>query len=172
MSCDTNLLGCIPKEQHHFGNCYAKSCHRAFTDFQTDQNKQQHKMAGLRNATFGKEATPLTPIAAKAKPYFSAARDSRFSTSYSSTPDGYRDRVFVSGYTGFIPRIQKYIGHGYPIISHQAFREHTEAGKERLKTMRLPIILDQPQGRMSAMVGIYPRECGLVPHYAGHVPGN
>lgn len=127
-------------------------------------------MAELREATLGKNIIPLHPIAPKAKQYFTT-ENSQYSTSSHVTLDGRPQRYFMSNYAGFVPRVRKYLGQGYPIIASQAFMEHVEDGKRRLRTMSEPITLDLPKEKVSAMVGIYPKESGLIPRYTGHIPG-
>ena len=163
--------GFIPARQHQFGSRYAEICHKAFTTFEKEQIKHQSKMAELREATLGKSVIHLTPISSKAKPYFSTTENSQYSMASHVTLDGRPQRYFVSGYTGFVPRVRKYLGQGYPIISSLAFREHIEDGKRRLRTRSEPIILDQPKEKVSVLVGIYPKETGLIPRYSGHIPG-
>lgn len=165
------FAGYIPKKQHFYADRYAETCHNAFTSFEIDQNKHQEKMEELRNATLGKNVVSLHPIAPKAKPFYANMDGTQFAVASHFTLDRQPRRYFVSGYTGFIPRARKRLGQGYPIIASQAFEERNTDIERRQRTLSEPVALHQAEERVSALVGIYPKETGLIPLYTGHVPG-
>jgi len=136
-----------------------------------DQNKHQQKMEELRNATLGKNVISLKPIAPKADPYYVNLDSTQFATASHFTLDGQPRRYFVSGYTGFIPRARKRLGQGYPVIATQSYEERMADTERRRRTLSEPVVLRQPEEKVSGLVGIYPKETGLIPLYTGHVPG-
>ncbi len=128
-------------------------------------------MEELRNATMGKNVISLKPIAPKAQPYYANMDGTQFAMASHFTLDNQPRRYFLSGYTGFIPRARKRLGQGYPIIASQSYEERNADIERRRRTLSEPITVHQPQEKVSALVGIYPKENGLIPLYTGHVPG-
>uniref|UniRef100_A0A8C0GEU2 Ciliary microtubule inner protein 2B n=1 Tax=Chelonoidis abingdonii TaxID=106734 RepID=A0A8C0GEU2_CHEAB len=74
-----------------------------------------------------------------------------------------RPPVTWAGFTGFVPRARFLIGAGYPLTTHRALVEFGQARGRR------------PEGRKGSPVlpplKSYPTDMGLLPHYAGYVPG-
>ncbi|XP_025925006.1 protein FAM166B [Apteryx rowi] len=84
-----------------------------------------------------------------------------------SMEDDDPQKYFISGFTGFVPRARFLIGTGYPITTNWALLEFSQMALKkggRSETKEGSTILP-PLGK------IYPMEMGLLPHYAGYVPG-
>uniref|UniRef100_A0A8C4WPP0 Ciliary microtubule inner protein 2B n=1 Tax=Gopherus evgoodei TaxID=1825980 RepID=A0A8C4WPP0_9SAUR len=80
-----------------------------------------------------------------------------------SMEDNNPHKCFISGFTGFVPRARFLIGAGYPLTTHRALVEFGQARGRR------------PEGGKGSPVlpplKSYPTDMGLLPHYAGYVPG-
>lgn len=181
------LTGFIPKGQNYFGCRYAESSRYAINSFENDQRRCQSKMDELqtlsqqqeddsqrKDFTTAQNTTPLMPIAEKAKPFL-PAYSKKHSTSPFALPYGHRDKYFMSGYMGFVPRLEKYFAQGYPINTKRALVEFAKDGMRLQESQEKPFTLEQPPaGDRTAPVDqskIYPKSTGLIPHYTGHIPG-
>ena len=86
-------------------------------------------------------------------------------------PDDHPQKYHMSGYTGFVPKARKYLGQSYPTITRYALQEQAAEGKRLDKTCNEPIKVFRPVEKVKTVVGIYPKDTGLVPHFTGHIPG-
>ena len=168
--------GYIPKALNHFGSRYAESCHYAISAFKTDQDTYRKKMEGTRRhghiQSSSAPATPLKPIAQEAKPYLPLYSKQKYSTiSPFNMPDGHPQKYFMSGYTGFIPKQQKYMGEGYPIITTKALQEHALECEKLEELMKAPVVLDHPPPVVKQAPLLFKKGQGLLPRYTGHIPG-
>ena len=80
----------------------------------------------------------------------------------------------MSGYMGFVPRLEKYFAQGYPINTKRALVEFAKDGMHLQESQEKPFTLELPAGERTAPIGqstIYPKSTGLIPHYTGHIPG-
>lgn len=179
--------GFIPKGQNYFGCRYAESSRYAINSFENDQQRCQAKMDELqtlsqqqendderKNFTIAQNTTPLMPIAEKPQPFL-PAYSKRHSTSPFALPYGHPDKHFMSGYMGFVPRLEKYFAQGYPINTKRALVEFAEDGMRLQESQEKPFTVELPTtGEQIAPTGqsmIYPKSTGLIPHYTGHIPG-
>ena len=181
------MIGFIPKGQHYFGCRYAESSRYAIGSFENDQQSCQSKMDELqmlsrqqqneserKNFTTAQNTTPLMPIAEKAKPFL-PAYSKKHSTSPFALPYSHPDKYFMSGYMGFVPRLEKYFAQGYPINTKRALVEFAEDGMHLQESQEKSFTLEPPAGDRTtptAQSTIYPRSTGLIPHYTGHIPGD
>ena len=168
--------GYIPKGLNHFGKRYAETCHYAVTGFKKDQQQYKNKMEEIRGGRIKSSSvpvsvqTPLKPIAPKPKAYLPMyAKQHSISPFY--MPDGHPQKYFMSGYTGFIPKTQKYIGQGYPIITRNALREHAQECERLEVSFKTPVILERTPQPTSSTSILYKKGRGLMPHYTGHIQG-
>ena len=115
--------------------------------------------------------TPLQPISAKAKPYLTSSSKKHHYLSPLNLPDDHPHKFYISGYSGFVPKSQKYLGQGYPIITCQALQEHTAEEKRLTESLKKPVTVNRPAEKVIASVGLYPRDTGITPYYTGYVPG-
>lgn len=159
--------------------------------FEADQHKQRSKREEIRTLTNyqgpwppsppgggGPETsgdpntpsinTPLRPIRSKAEPYYSTPQQVN-SPHYA--PDSAPSRYQISGYMGFVPKTQRYLGQGYPIITSKALQEHEMEGRRLARTCLEPVTIVRPPEKPMRTLELYPREMGLIPRYMGHIPG-
>ena len=168
--------GYIPKSMHYFGSRYAESCHYAISAFKDDQNHYEAKAKNMRKGIVAvrgspkSQTTPLTPVAKHPKPYL-PAYIRKNSISPHHVPSGDPQKHFMSGYTGFVPKAQKYLGQGFPIISHQALSEHAGECKRLSQLANTPVVLEQPMAAAPPSRLLYAKGQGLIPNYTGHIPG-
>lgn len=178
------LTGFIPKGQQYFGNRYAESCHKAMSSFEADQHKHRSKTEELRTLTSyqgpwppssgGGDAgtssitTPLRPVRSKAEPFYSTPKEAG-SPHYA--PDSAPSKYHISGFMGFVPKAQRYIGQGYPIITSQALQEHERETKRLTRSCLEPVTICRPPEKPMRSLELYPKFTGLMPRYMGHIPG-
>ena len=155
--------------------------------FESDQHKRRAKANELRSLTnyqgpwppssrsdqipdTGKSnlTTPLRPIRAKAEPFYLTPRKVE-SPHYA--PDSAPSKYQISGYMGFVPKTQRYLGEGYPIITSKALREHDSETERMNRSYVEPVVVRRPPGKPAPSVILYPKTTGLVPRYMGHIPG-
>ena len=114
--------------------------------------------------------TPLKPIAVRPKPYLPAYTKQHSISPY-YMPNGHPDKYFMSGYTGFIPKTQKYIGQSYPIVTGNALQDHFKECEKREASLQAPVVLDQPLLTPCPTSILYSSGSGFIPNYTGHIPG-
>ncbi|CAM5112440.1 unnamed protein product [Eretmochelys imbricata] len=68
------------------------------------------------------------------------------------------------GFTGFVPRARFLIGAGYPLTTHRALVEFGQNRGSRPEAGKGSTVLPP-------LLKSYPTDMGLLPHYAGYVPG-
>lgn len=137
-------------------------------------SRQQGSDTERKNSTIAQNTTPLMPVAEKAKPFL-PAYSRRHSTSPFALPYGHADKYFMSGYMGFVPRLEKYFAQGYPINTKKALVEFAGDGMHLQESQVKPFTLEPPAVEKTAPIGqsvIYPKSTGLIPHYTGHIPGS
>ena len=181
------VTGFIPKGQNYFGCRYAKSSRYAVKSFESDQQLHQSKLDELqtlskqqgndserKTATIAQNTTPLMPIAEKPKPFL-PSYSKKHSTSPFVLPYGHPDKYFMSGYMGFVPRLEKYFAQGYPVNTKRALVEFAENGMRLQESQDKPFTVEAPAGEQTTSIRqsmIYPTSTGLIPHYTGHIPGH
>lgn len=72
---------------------------------------------------------------------------------------------------GFVPKAQRFIAQGYPIITHQALQEHAVETEKQVLSKSQPVTIHRPPQKLVKLVEIYPKNRGLVPRYTGYIPG-
>ena len=77
----------------------------------------------------------------------------------------------MSGYTGFVPKAQKYLGQSYRTITRRALQDFAGEEKRMREMKNAPVSVARPEIRGKALATVYPRDSGLMPHYTGHIPG-
>ena len=114
--------------------------------------------------------TPLKPISPHPKPYL-PAYTKQHSVSPFHLPNGHPDKHFMSGYTGFVPKAQKYIGRSYPIITATALQDHFNECERQEALMSAPVVLNRPPATPHKTNILYSSGSGFIPNYTGHIPG-
>lgn len=136
-------------------------------------SQQQGNDSERKTHTVAQNTTPLVPIAEKAKPFL-PSYSKKHSTSPFALPYGHPNKYFMSGYMGFVPRLEKYFAQGYPVNTKRALVEFAEDGIRLQESQDKPFTLKPPAGERTSPIGqsmIYPKSTGLIPHYTGHIPG-
>lgn len=78
----------------------------------------------------------------------------------------------MSGYTGFVPKAQKFMGQSYPIITRRALQDLAAEEKRMRENHDAPVnVTTREEVKGKALARVYPRDSGLMPHYTGHIPG-
>ncbi|XP_026518887.1 protein FAM166B [Terrapene carolina triunguis] len=163
--------GFIPRAQNLFAKTYSEICKEARSDFARQQLRAAGKEQELQNAgrlpqgTKGKLLTAKyrTPVPAAAAPYVSPFAFQPQGSPY-SMEDNNPHKCFISGFTGFVPRARFLIGAGYPLTTHRALVEFGQTRGSRPEAGKGSPVLPP-------LLKSYPTDMGLLPHYAGYVPG-
>ncbi|XP_077674205.1 ciliary microtubule inner protein 2B [Eretmochelys imbricata] len=173
------LLGCcvipgytgfIPRAQNLFAKTYSEICKEARSDFARQQlraagQEQELQKAGrLLQGTKGKlltakYRTPGPAAAPYGLPFAFQPQGSPY-----SMEDNNPHKCFISGFTGFVPRARFLIGAGYPLTTHRALVEFGQNRGSRPEAGKGSTVLPP-------LLKSYPTDMGLLPHYAGYVPG-
>uniref|UniRef100_A0A8B9Q418 Ciliary microtubule inner protein 2B n=1 Tax=Apteryx owenii TaxID=8824 RepID=A0A8B9Q418_APTOW len=151
--------GFIPRAQHFFAKTYSEICKEARSDFA----KQRLRAAGKEQTWLKTQPLPQDPEQESGLGVSGLLRTAHTQCwpYYGISP------VTCAGFTGFVPRARFLIGTGYPITTNWALLEFSQMALKkggRSETKEGSTILP-PLGK------IYPMEMGLLPHYAGYVPG-
>ncbi|XP_058028483.1 protein FAM166B isoform X2 [Ahaetulla prasina] len=154
--------GFVPRAQHHFAKTYGEICKQAWLEF-----APQQELGGGGQA---REVTETPQLESRPLPALPTAETDAAAAPLAFWPPGTPlagslERTFVSGFTGFVPRLQFLIGASYPILAHQAMVEFDEMLH---KTGRDS---SQRGDSLPPLAKTYPTDRGLLPHYRGYVPG-
>ncbi|CAM4568701.1 unnamed protein product [Caretta caretta] len=162
--------GFIPRAQNLFAKTYSEICKEARSDFARQQlraagQEQELQKAGrLPQGTKGKlltakYRTPGLAAAPYGLPFAFQPQGSPY-----SMEDNNPHKCFISGFTGFVPRARFLIGAGYPLTTHRALVEFGQNRGSRPEAGKGSTVLPP-------LLKSYPTDMGLLPHYAGYVPG-
>ncbi|XP_025031919.1 protein FAM166B [Python bivittatus] len=159
--------GFIPRAQNHFAKTYGEICKQAWLDFVPHLEQGARGQGQAWEAIGGPrlEARPLPGSAAAAAAAAAAPPAFQHPGSPLALERCSPQATFVSGFTGFVPRIQFLIGGSYPILAHQAMAESDQMLR---KTGRDS---SRRGEALPALAKTYPLDRGLLPHYRGYVPG-
>jgi len=161
--------GYIPKSEKYYGSRYAIICNKATHDIIDHKKmyKESKQMSGR------KKFPVLTPIRRDASVYVSTTQAQHSNSPYFMAIDN-KDKSFISGYTGFIPRARARYAKGYPDNTRNALIEFTN-DSQRLKALaERDVQLERPAAvvkRNQASNSLYDKG-GLLPHYTGYLPGH
>jgi hypothetical protein len=156
--------GYVPKSLNYFGSRYSELSECAITDF-----KRSTKRGDDADTTRMKPLQPSSFI--NPNKLTASSMKKMFSTSPHSLPDGHPEKYFISGYTGFIPKAQIYIGQGYPVITHKALIEHANSTNRLREGSTKSFVLNRPAVSTPKTYTYTKKNNGLIPHYTGHVQG-
>jgi hypothetical protein len=180
--------GFVPKHQNYFGKKYAENAVEAISDFEVSQRQNNQRIAeirlsnALKNSNMEKKSndlsfpditnrylTPLEPVT-NAQIQFSD-RSPKPPVSPYDMQNNNPKKYFMSGYTGFVPKIQNYLGSGYPVMSHRALTDFKDTQKRLVRASVEPFMLVRDAPPNKDIKPIYPVESGIIPKYTGHIPG-
>lgn len=157
--------GYIPKKLHYFGSRYAQTSRYAISDFRVDREHRKEKMKSVSDSEM-----PLGSVSSKPAPY-PPMYNKQYPVSPFVMPIGHPQKFFMSGYTGFVPKARKYLGQGYPIITHRALDEDAQESARFNIAKHAPVVLDKTSVPLLPLSTLYTKGQGLMPHYTGHIPG-
>ena len=181
--------GFIPKSEHHFGKRYAETSLSAVANFETEQESHRRRLQDLhtvqelqcgqqvptekvneKTVKLTQLETPLKNIRPHPAVYYPRKAPQHSLSPLTMSNDNAK-KYFMSGYTGFVPRVRALIGCGYPTISNKGLCDFTDEC-ERLKQVKSKqVIVHRKIQRDCESKPLYLKETGMVPHYTGHVPG-
>lgn len=132
-------LGYIPRSQEHFGHAFVQTTNESLSNFkqllrtrqqlpprvQSFLKAKQAKKLQAESSTDKPEVTALPKVAA---PKASIANDDM---SPYRLPENHAQKTFISGYTGFVPRLQNHFGEPYPHSVRHAITEFTQKAAPR-----------------------------------------
>ncbi|KAJ3093224.1 hypothetical protein HK102_000025 [Quaeritorhiza haematococci] len=183
--------GYIPRCREHFGHPYVESTHTALTDFKTmvHANDQlpprvkaviragKQKEAGsptssvssssVEEATRSSKGGDLTvKIPSKPKPtyLYAATTGPVDDLSPYLAPAGHANKTRVSGYTGFVPRLQNHFGEPYSHSVRKAIDEFTAPHPQRTPTASTESTTSR---KRPVEVNTRP-----IPGFTGFIPGS
>ena len=77
-----------------------------------------------------------------------------------------------SGYAGHVPYGYSKYGQSYAPYSNSALCDFTSNYRKRQSTEWVPVGITQPEPPLIIQpAALYHRQLGMIPRYAGHVPG-
>ncbi|MCJ8742770.1 hypothetical protein PDJAM_G00086170 [Pangasius djambal] len=155
----SGYTGFIPRSQNYFSKTYTETCREALSEFESDQ-----KPRALN--------TPLVVVSKEPISYESPDGWKPLGSPYSmevSNPHKY----FISGkthkrFTGYVPKAKFLIGCSYPKTTNKAL---IQFGKQMKASHTALGLRRESADNLVSVPTIYPTHRGLLPHYAGHVPG-
>ncbi|XP_077398908.1 ciliary microtubule inner protein 2B [Vanacampus margaritifer] len=159
--------GFIPKRQNYIACSYAETCQRAFSDFyrKTYANIQQASRdpsltvnSSQRHSQVQRPTVTLTAVSDQVVSYEPLKSFTPIAKPY-LLDDGHPYKYYMSGFTGHVPKSRFVIGKGYPIATNEAL---VQFGRQK----------GGGDCTLPSICAIYP-SChrGVVPSFAGHIPG-
>uniref|UniRef100_F6YN58 Ciliary microtubule inner protein 2B n=1 Tax=Ciona intestinalis TaxID=7719 RepID=F6YN58_CIOIN len=177
-----NTIGFVPKA--HFSTYYAKTypetCNAALFDFSNDQEAHKRKSSELswamhlqqtdqrnqqeRQLVNTMHRLPLKQI--RSFQYINPSKKQNTGKPY-FLEDGHPEKNFKSGFAGHVPFYKDLGGQGFPEVTTRALKEFSRE-RSRYKDLMQRNITTQSLTRPSSIFLI---DSGLIPRYAGYVPG-
>uniref|UniRef100_A0A673A8M4 Ciliary microtubule inner protein 2B n=1 Tax=Sphaeramia orbicularis TaxID=375764 RepID=A0A673A8M4_9TELE len=162
--------GFIPKKMNYFACSYSETCRKALSEFYQDHydtiQRRSARLPVIFNHTNVQPTPPLTaindvvryqpvvPFTPPEKPY--------------SMDDNNPQKYFVSGFTGHVPKSRFLFGKGYPITTNQALIQFGSRLRNKPPSRDM---VERRDNTTAPFPAIYPQNRGVVPSFAGHIPG-
>ncbi|XP_078485053.1 ciliary microtubule inner protein 2B [Ciona intestinalis] len=193
----SGYMGFVPKA--HFSTYYAKTypetCNAALFDFSNDQEAHKRKGSELswamhlqqtdqrnqqeRQLVNTKHRLPLKQI--RTFQYINPSKKQNTGKPY-FLEDGHPEKNFKSGFAGHVPFYKDLGGQGFPEVTTRALKEFSRERSRYKDLMQRNITaqsLTQPSSIKRNVVSAPPScneqifliDSGLIPRYAGYVPG-
>uniref|UniRef100_H2XN32 Ciliary microtubule inner protein 2B n=1 Tax=Ciona intestinalis TaxID=7719 RepID=H2XN32_CIOIN len=178
-----NTIGFVPKA--HFSTYYAKTypetCNAALFDFSNDQEAHKRKSSELSWAMHlqqtdqrnQQERQTLLYVYSSFVQYINPSKKQNTGKPY-FLEDGHPEKNFKSGFAGHVPFYKDLGGQGFPEVTTRALKEFSRE-RSRYKDLMQRNITTQSLTRPSSIkrnaVSAPPSYSGLIPRYAGYVPG-
>lgn len=188
---NSGYMGFVPKA--HFSSYNGKGfphiCDDALRDFSVDQRRHedsQRQMRATMRAQYGdmpggreslslKTQLPLRIRNRTVPPFMSESACKPHASPY-FLPPAHPQKYFKSGYAGHVPFYKDLAGNSYPAVTNEALRIFSDDMKRfkenKGKELERDIInanrcLKAPGEKPK----VYLVESGMLPRYAGHIPG-
>ncbi|XP_029921584.1 ciliary microtubule inner protein 2B [Myripristis murdjan] len=165
--------GFIPKRRCYFAHTYTETCRKALSEFNQDrstrvrlQSTDLPAVSKSINPQFKKMDTPLTATSKNLTTYMSVDPWKPLESPY-SMDDESPHKYFMSGFTGYVPKSRFLIGTSYPVTTNRAL---ILFGKQMQRDLTSLDISGEKDDTLPP-IPIYSSNHGLMPAYAGHVPG-
>uniref|UniRef100_H2XMX3 Ciliary microtubule inner protein 2B n=1 Tax=Ciona intestinalis TaxID=7719 RepID=H2XMX3_CIOIN len=182
-----NTIGFVPKA--HFSTYYAKTypetCNAALFDFSNDQEAHKRKSSELswamhlqqtdqrnqqeRQLVNTMHRLPLKQI--RSFQYINPSKKQNTGKPY-FLEDGHPEKNFKSGFAGHVPFYKDLGGQGFPEVTTRALKEFS---RRNITTQSLTRPSSIKRNAVSAPPScneqIFLIDSGLIPRYAGYVPG-
>ncbi|KAI9204933.1 uncharacterized protein BJ171DRAFT_617961 [Polychytrium aggregatum] len=151
--------GYIPRSEEYFGRPYVETTKASLRDFKR-MSKSKNELPG-RIQAIKDEPKPSITMArqSKSKPSFAYSADCSPIDDISPyrLPQEHSQKTFISGYTGFVPRLQNHFGEPYSNSVRKAIDEFTAPSSSR----------DSSRSRDKGTVHTHP-----IPGFTGFIPGS
>ena len=165
--------GYIPKSENYFGQRYAKRNHHAITDFEMEKTKQQNNMLRIQQVIQASEAKPRTPIQDKADPYHSKNPQGIPSPqSPYFMQRGHKEKTFITGYTGYIPKSKFKYSKVYRDETNEALNDFTAENNQRRELQNQTLDPSRVLSRETTKPFVVQKIHLGVPKYTGFIPGD
>ncbi|KAJ3127360.1 hypothetical protein HK098_006444 [Nowakowskiella sp. JEL0407] len=165
--------GYIPRSQEHFGRPYVETTKASLSDFERMlkfKNELPPRIKAIKAQQKSGIPAPSTSSNAKVKnstpkPTFAYSAKSSTSDERSpyALPPNHPQKSFISGYTGFVPRLQNHFGEPYTCSVRKAIDEFTAPSHPQdTKNMSAT----KQSENANVQVGTHP-----IPGFTGFIPG-
>eukprot|EP01137_Pigoraptor_chileana_P013288 Opistho-2@66608 len=183
--------GYIPRSKLYFGRRYAEVSRMATDDFgrtldsQRDEEhtyqetvRQQllapiertHVSPTERTRALNRQKLPLTPITKELRDYEPKGTHDYAASPY-SLPKDHPQKHFMPGYTGYVPKSEKYVGMSYQAVTHRAIDDFGSEKAYLEETRKLPMPRVPKMRTESPSTSHKMSESVPIPGFTGHVPG-
>ncbi|KAJ2996059.1 hypothetical protein HDV02_000209 [Globomyces sp. JEL0801] len=168
-----NMLGYIPRSQDHFGRPFVETTNAALMDFQKmtkSKNTLPPRIRAIQISRIKKEeAGKGTAVTTDMRPPVHNCSFDPYSQPYTDEMSPYKlpkdhpQKTFISGYTGFVPRLQHHFGEPYPNSVRQAIDDFVQSPPTENPYVRGK----KTQKRQPKVVMTKP-----IPGFTGFIPGS
>ena len=137
--------GFIPRSKQHFGMPFVETTSESLNDFYKMQNYKAQLPPRVEKVL--KEHPNITHVDRKQQEYtkptfcYSAKANLKDEAGPYKAPKGHPNQVFISGYTGYVPRLHKHFGESYASSVRRAIEEFVE---EKPKQVDYHVLMNQP----------------------------
>ena len=111
MNYELNWIGYIPRSQEHFGRPYVETTNASLASFQSMLKSKNQLPPRIQAIKAKQEQDSSKPASTpKPPPTISAPNTANYDSSPYRLPPGHAQKTFISGYTGYVPRLQNFFG--------------------------------------------------------------
>ncbi|KAJ3066286.1 hypothetical protein HDU98_010403 [Podochytrium sp. JEL0797] len=162
--------GYIPRSQEHFGRPYVETTNASLVDFESmlkSRNELPSRVQAIKDQqkpAISDKTAKRALVANPAKPSFAyaAAASPADEKSPYKLPAKHPEKTYISGYTGFVPRLQNHFGEPYSDSVRKAIDEFTVP-----KSTRDPYKEPHREVKVKSVNTTQP-----IPGFTGFIPGS